>query len=317
MDEKRKSVLVAGLNPAWQRILEFDDFKAGEVNRARSLSLCAAGKGVNFARAAKTWGLVDSKIVQFAGGDSGASLLAALDAEALPHLTRTVETPTRVCVTLLSSSGPRMTELIEPSGRIQEQDSSSLLAAALAELENSDALAICGTCPPGVEGNFYGALVRRAADLGRPILVDSVAFVAQTLPHLRRGLLKLNLDELKFLTDAKSAEEALRFGRERLGVASLAATDGPRTAYFVDESGVVLYEIPPLGGELLNPLGAGDTCSAVTLSEILSGTSPSEAFARGLAAASASCLTRLCAEFSKDVALEIRGRMAVKSAPRM
>jgi len=40
-------ILVAGLTPAWQQILRFDDFRPGEVNRASEVQWCCSGKVLN------------------------------------------------------------------------------------------------------------------------------------------------------------------------------------------------------------------------------------------------------------------------------
>ena len=40
-------ILAAGLTPAWQQILSFDQFTLGEVNRARRSVWCGSGKVLN------------------------------------------------------------------------------------------------------------------------------------------------------------------------------------------------------------------------------------------------------------------------------
>ena len=308
--------LVLGLNPAWQRTLEFDKFLPGEVNRAKGIKLFAAGKGVNFARAAKIWDKTDCIVAQFAGGYPGLKLVGGLDEEGIKHLTRKVDTHTRICTTILSRTKPRMTELIEPSGKVAETDAVALLKAALAILAKADALAICGTYPPGVDENFYGIIAKQAFELDKFIMVDSVMATKQVLPFLKYGILKLNLDELRSLTKEDAPEDALRKCRTSYGIHAVAATDGPNKAYLSDESGIWTYKLPKLKC-VESPLGAGDTCAAVTLSEFMAGTPAQEAFAFGLAAASASCLTRDCAVFSKESALEIKAQLHVKFAPQV
>ena len=45
-------ILTAGLTPAFQQILVFDQFTPGTVTRARTVHWCASGTGLNAARAA-------------------------------------------------------------------------------------------------------------------------------------------------------------------------------------------------------------------------------------------------------------------------
>ena len=63
---------------------------------------------------------------------------------------------------------------------------------------------------------------------------------------------------------------------------------------------------PKGGGQIEQPIGAGDTCSAVFFSEYISGTAPEEAFACGLCAATASCMTDTPAMYDKNTALSLR-----------
>lgn len=307
-------VLALGLNPAWQRTLRFDALRPGEVNRASSVALSAAGKGANFARAVMAWGKADCIVAQFAGGFTGLKLVGALDEEGIKHLTRKTEAATRICVTLLSSKAPRMTELIEPSGTVAAADVAALLKAAAALLLKSDALAVCGTFPPGVDASFYEAMAKLAFEADKFILVDSVLAFERVRPYLKYGMLKVNLDELKELSGESSAEAALRKCVRSLGIHSVAATDGPRKAFLASPKGLWTYSLPRLKG-VVSPLGAGDVCSAVTLSETLDGAEPQDAFAAGLASASASCLDSRCAVFSLEKARELRSRVEAKFSP--
>ena len=70
--------------------------------------------------------------------------------------------------------------------------------------------------------------------------------------------------------------------------------------------------IPPIPG-VCNPIGAGDVCSGVMLSELLAGIDPVQAFTAGVAAACASCLTQYAAEFDRAEALRIGGEMRIEA----
>jgi len=312
----KAKILVLGLNPAWQKILLFDSFKPGGINRASSVCFCAAGKGVNFVRAAKTWAKAEAAAIQFAGGHAGELLLKSLNEEKLASITIPSPSSTRTCTTIVSATEPRMTELIEPSGFIDEQTYMFFLERVSSALKEFKALAVCGTCPPGVPDSCYADVVSLARAQGVKIFVDSVVSSAKTLPLICDGMLKVNLDELQGITGKTSPDDALRACLERYGMRYVAASDGPRQARLAAREGVWTFSLPALDN-VKNPLGAGDTCSAVTFSELLSGTSPDDAFAFGLAAASASCLDERCAVFSKQKAMEIRALISVKFHPQV
>jgi len=300
-----KRVLAAGLNPAWQRTLSFESFAPGAVNRASASSEGAAGKGVNFARASKIWGKAQATVLQFAGGRSGELLLEAMAKEGLSEISRSTQALTRVCTTVLSKTWPQMTELIEPSAEVGSQDAEALLDAALKALPGMDALAICGSYPPGAGEAFYERLALAAKEAGKPVLMDSFMGVERALASKAVSVLKINLEEFRKLSGGDEIKASMRGALERHSLDALALTDGPGTARLACAEGLWSYEIPRLQ-ELVNPLGAGDCCAAVMLSEILEGSAAGDAFVSGLAAASASCLSKACAVFEPAKAMEIR-----------
>ena len=115
-------------------------------------------------------------------------------------------------------------------------------------------------------------------------------------------LLKINLDELNVLTGEKDVEKAFRACFSKFKVGALAVTDGKNPA-FISGNGKDIDSLPvPVVENPVNPIGSGDTCSGVMLSEIVSGTPLREAFRCGLAAASANCLTEDPATFDRTIA---------------
>lgn len=307
---RKKKILVSGLNPAWQKILTFERFRPGEVNRAATSSAMASGKGINFARAATTWGRCETTLFQFAGGDTGKLLTDSLDMEKISHITAQTDSPTRVCTTLISKADSTTTELIEPSAEIPARTVSQLLDSALEKLPSCDALAICGTYPPGVKQDFYAALAAEAKRQKKFILLDSFMNVEQTL-KAGVSLLKINLEELLKLTDRKNPSDALKLCIDKYGLEMIAVTNGSGKALCYDGRNAFMLT-PPHIKQVVNPIGAGDTCSAVLLSELLCGTPLADAFQVGLAAASASCLTGYCAFFDKDTAIQLAAVNAEK-----
>src|SRR5688572_2737004 len=108
-------ILVAGLNPAWQKILEFGAFAPGEVNRATSLIQMGSGKGMNAAKVLRRLGH-EVHLLQVLGGANGQRCLVASQALGLRSLHVWIEEETRTCVTLVDRARGTATEVIEPFG---------------------------------------------------------------------------------------------------------------------------------------------------------------------------------------------------------
>ena len=303
--EKRPAILAIGANPAWQKVLQFENLQHNAVNRAAQLWNFASGKGINFARAAHNWQRADVKLLQFAGGDNGKLLLDDLAKETLDVKTVAVEMPTRCCITCLSRADNSMTELIEPSQAPGAAAENAALEFVQQYMKSADGLALCGQLPGGMSPDFYVKSVEYACSNGRKILIDSWKNISGVLEIARNATLKINADELAALTGINDVRSALKslFNSSRLEY--IAITDGAKTAYFADCAGNVWqYNVPHIE-QLVNPVGSGDTASAVFFSSMLAGEAPEKAFAYALAAASANCLSMKCAEFQLETALEL------------
>ncbi len=296
-----KKICISGLNPAWQKTIYFQKLALGEVNRADSMELLASGKGINTARAVKTWDSAEPTVYQFLAGDSGKKIRRYLWEEKISNVSIETSGETRTCCTLLADQ--RATEIIEPSPEVSPYEAASLFQAFSSGVKNADALAICGTCPPGINEFFYAKIAEEARKNGVYIFVDSCQNV---LPLLESGadFLKINRGELTLLTGEKDLQTAYQFAFQHWNIGFLAVTDGADSACFA-EKGAALHRISIPKLDAVNPIGSGDTCSGVTLSEILAGTDPLTAFCKGLAAASANCLSPLPACFEKAKALEL------------
>lgn len=296
-----KKICVCGLNPSWQKTLTFNMFQKGKINRAAALEATASGKGINFARAVKTWDAAEATVYQFLAGDAGKAVRRALWEEKISNVSAEIPGETRTCTTVLSESDQVMTELIEPAPEVTPDAAASLFQALQAGIAGADALAVCGTYPPGINEFFYAKTAREAALKQKAVMLDSFKGVDAVLES-GVDLLKINRDELAALSGEAETANAFRVCFERFKIRMLAVTDGPGKAYYADAPGEILVlSIPPLEN-VVNPIGSGDTCSAVMFSEWLNGTPGPEAFRRGLAAASANCLTRGPAEFTRESA---------------
>ncbi len=281
-----KSILVVGLNPAWQKIMIFkEDVNKGEVNRARDMLTFASGKGANFAKVIKRQEHI-AILAQFVGGGTGDMYSSDLKEAGLVLLDQHVKAPTRTCTTLLSSVS-EATELIEPSGKITDDEIAELLNKIKKHAKSCDAFAICGTYPPGITIDFYLEIAKLARDTGKPLLLDSYKGI---LPILEVGvdILKINRRELAALSEEEDIYKGGMKIIEKYPVKILAITDGSKKSYLFSDGNSCEFPISFVSN-VVNPIGAGDTVSAVLFSEYLKGTAICDAFRKALDAGSESC----------------------------
>ena len=292
-----KRITALGPNPAWQKTLFFERFRYGAINRAREMQTFPAGKGINFCRAAACHGRVFAQLIQFAGGENGEKVRAELAAEGMPVFSVPTAAPTRCCTTCLCLETQTMTEVIEPSFAANAAEVEALLEQFDNRLRESDAGAFCGTLPTGTDPMLYPRAAAIAAGHGKPLLIDSYQNLRPVFESDAELWLKINTDELRAMTGVEDVCGGLAKVFDSSAVKLAAITDGPGKAFASDGRRIVSYELPALE-RIVNPIGCGDTASAVWASELLCGTDPFEAFRRALAAASANCLSAFPGSFS-------------------
>ena len=208
-------ILVFGANPAWQKTLTFPRLTPGAVNRAVSLDAYAAGKGVNFCRAAAGHGRCRTLLFQFSGGENGARHEAALRDEGICfHRIRTAA-ETRCCLTCLDRTTGEMTELIEPSSPVTPEEATAMTAAFSRSLADATGAAIVGSLPDGTDPNLYCDIIRLIREKGVPVLIDAAANIVPALDLAEKFILKINRRELQNLTGGTSPAAALSTARDR------------------------------------------------------------------------------------------------------
>jgi len=292
-----KKILVIGPNPAWQKVLSFENFRLGKINRAKARICFASGKAINFCRALRCHQPEQAThLFQFAGGEPGEKVTAELDRENIPHTTVRIAGPTRICTTCCCERNGAITELIEPAAAVDAGNVAELLAGFARHLPEAGLAAFCGTLPPGAEKFLYVEAARLAADYQVPLLIDAYMELETLLALHPAPMLKINADELRLFTAENETVPALRKLFARFPLRFAAITDGAGDALLCDGRELHRYRLPRLE-RIVNSIGCGDTANAVLSAELLAGTAPVEAFAEALAAATANCLSVRCGEF--------------------
>ena len=299
-------ILVIGANPAWEKVLEFNKFTAGEVNRAVGVGGYAAGKATNFCRALKCLGGISGRQLTFLGGETGRRCADALTEEGLECLSIPSIQETRTCTNCVCRG--EMTELVEPGTPITHEMEEQFLALLQENLADAMGIAVAGSIPGGSMPDFMTKIAEAANEANLPMLVDNYQNAPEALAVKPDLFLKINALELQKLTGQPTIEEGLAWFHAHYPLATAAITDGSKQAYLLLPQECRSLELPVPNVEAVNPLGAGDTCSAVFFARLLAGCAPKEAFFDALAAASASCLTNQAGNFD-STAMEVLKNM--------
>lgn len=297
----KPSVFCFSVTPAWQRILLFDGFVCGDVNRAKNVYSCAAGKGVNTARGLLQLGF-RATTTGFNGGTTGRWLADDIARIQMGNALIDVPFDTRICTTLIDTRQQTITELVEEAQQPDATAIQALFRCAEEQIVAADALVCCGTLPAWMPQDLYADLIARAAQRGIPTLVDSHKQPLLRALQAQPLLAKLNVHELALTTQSAIRDEATLLNALRslqsATASALLVTQGASAAYLAHNNAVWRFT-PPRLASVVNPIGSGDSVNAGILAALLRKASLLHAVAYGLACGTANAQTLYPAQFSE------------------
>jgi 1-phosphofructokinase len=270
-------------NPSVDRTVSITDLQRGEVHRATAARIDPGGKGVNISRAlnahhARTLAVLPT------GGPQG-HLLAELLAEAgIAVALVPISGSTRANVALVEPDGTT-TKINEPGPVLSASELEALIAGAEATLtQHPSWLVGSGSLPPGVDDDFYAALVGRCRAAGVSVAIDSSGPSLRLAVQAGPDLIKPNLEELEELVgrSLNTLGEVLDAGVDLVahGVGTVVVSMGGRGALLVSPTQVA-HAVAPVSSPR-STVGAGDALLAGYLYATGSGSTPLEALCTGV-----------------------------------
>ncbi|WP_406146978.1 1-phosphofructokinase family hexose kinase [Streptomyces sp. NBC_01012] len=302
-------ILTVTLNTALDLTYSVPALVPHSSHRVHEVSERPGGKGVNVARVLAALGH-DTVITGFAGGATGAVLRELLGE--LPHRPAdalvTVAGNTRRTLAVVDGSSGDTTQLNEPGPHIGAGEWASFLGTFGELLAGADAVALCGSLPPGIHVGAYAELVRLARSAGVPVLLDTGGEPLRRGIAARPDLVKPNADELAQLTGAREPLRATRDARRR-GAHSVVASLGADGLIAVTPEGV--WQAAPPSAVRGNPTGAGDSAVAGLLSALVEGLGWRERLTRAVALSVATVLAPAAGEFDLAAYEDLLPRVTV------
>jgi 1-phosphofructokinase family hexose kinase len=267
-------LLVVCPNLAIDRILQVEDFKAGEVQRGRSALIQPGGKGSNVARVFSQLG-GEATLVGFAGRRDRRWMAQALGRSGVCVDAVEAFENSRTCTIVCDPhSGAHPTVINEESPQIEQGAMSRLLERAARWIPRARAVLTTGSLSMGLPDDFYAAIIDFARARGKITAIDATGAALRWGLSAAPTFMKPNMAELRELLKASpisplAAHTALTFGR-----AGAALLTGDKC----------FYARPPQLFDV-NPIGAGDAFVAGYLKSLLNGASASQCLRLGMAAA--------------------------------
>ncbi|WP_417848542.1 1-phosphofructokinase family hexose kinase [Thalassoglobus sp.] len=303
-------IFSAGLSPVWQQILEFDSLQVGEVNRARSAHWCASGKVLNVAIAAKGLGEKTS-LLSMIGGLNGEAIAAELAAQEILTDWLHVETPTRVCTTILDQSGVT-TELVENVSDVENAVLDEFVDRFRIHSQVAEVTVLTGSIPANAPEDYYARLIRNVPS--RFLLDIRGDGLLQTLPFCP-FLIKPNREELEAtvqssLPDEASVVQAMQ-SLNRMGAQWVVVSNGPESTLVTSLDGT--WRLQPPQVDLVNPIGCGDSLAAGIAVGVSRGDEVLDAVRLGMGAAAQNAQSLFPARVTLEVTEEFAQKVQIES----
>lgn len=304
-------IVAAGLSPAWQQILVFDELRRGEVNRAAEVHWCGSGKVLNVGIALARLG-VPHEVVTVLGGSARDEVGRDLASLGVRLSVVEVALPTRVCTTLIDRRDGAITELVENAPPISETELAEFEKLATSRLQDARFLAFSGTLPAGTDPHVCQRLTRISE--GHAVLDIKGEPLLHAL-KARPMLVKPNREELAstLSKDVESDAGLVSSMREinARGAEWCLVTDGPRPAWLTSRDRV--YRLTPPHVEPVNTIGCGDALTAGAAAVFAEGGGIIDAVRRGMAVAAASAESLLPDRFEAGRVEELEKSVRIEA----
>ena len=251
------------LNPALDKTVEIPGMALDTVNRVTSMRIDPGGKGINVSKViAKLGG--ESCAVGILGGESGRTLLAALEREGLRTHFRFVEGQTRTNLKIIDRALHTNTDINEPGLTVSPADLDALLRDLLGMVHEGDIVVLAGSLPQGAPQDTYRVWTAACREKGARVCLDADGVLLAEGLKAAPYLIKPNEDELSRLVGHRltDTDELIAEGRRLLkgGVTRVVISLGERGALYLRRNEVLYAEglSVPVG----STVGAGDSVVA-------------------------------------------------------
>ena len=256
-------ILTVTANAAIDKRYVVERFGVGNVNRVKSCSANAGGKGINVARVAS---IVGEKMTAtgFLGGHAGKFISERVEARGIKSDFVWCDGESRTCINIWDEVNKQQTEFLEPGFEVTQEDCDRLVEKFTSLLPECKVVTISGSTPKGAGPDLYRRLIRNAEAMEKPVLLDTSGRLLEECLLERPTLIKPNIDEIRALTrnPMNSRASLLRAASElhldgiRIVVISLG---GDGSLVSTDEGA---YEVKVPRIDAVNTVGCGDSMIA-------------------------------------------------------
>ena len=186
------------LNPAIDKTVVIENFRAGGVNRVASVREDAGGKGINVSKCLKNLG-EKSVAAMILAGDTGAKLERMLGELGIPVLSVWTEGENRTNLKIIDPANRANTDINEPGPVVSAVLLEQFKEKLGSRIQPEDVVILSGSLPAGVDRGLYGEWTVYFRSVGACVYLDADGEPMQKGMKAIPYMIKPNNDELAAL----------------------------------------------------------------------------------------------------------------------
>jgi 1-phosphofructokinase len=256
-------IITVTLNPAVDKVMVIENFKAGSVNRASEIMIEAGGKGINVSKTISSLG-GRSKALGILAGQSGSFIEKSLRAINIDNEFVYVDGETRTNVKISDPISNIVTDINEPGPVVTPETLDKLSHQLFNDLNKDDLIVLTGSTPQGVDKDIYKKWIQAAKAFGIRCILDADGELLKNGVEAGPYLVKPNIHELERLYDTQtnSIDEVIELAKRLLanGTEIAVVSCGDKGAVFVTSSWVAVVD--GIKTTVKSTVGAGDAMVA-------------------------------------------------------
>ena len=195
------------LNPAIDQTVRVDNFRPNNVNRARSISFDASGKGVNVASFLADYGH-DIAVTGYLGQENVDIFEKFFASKGIDDWFVRIPGKTRINVKVVDEVNQQTTDINMP-GQTPPQEAQHTLLQTIEQLSNScDWFVLSGSLPPHVPTTSYATLISQLKQHKKRIILDTSGEALRDGIQAGPTIVKPNIEELQYLVRRSLKSEA-------------------------------------------------------------------------------------------------------------
>ena len=306
------NIITITLNPAFDVHCFVRDFQPYHENLAKITTSEAGGKGVNISRALTVCGTENLAFVVL-GEENGESFIRAMSEDGMTYRTISVKGRIRENITVHTDTADE-TRISFAGFDAPENLLAQVETALLPKIDGETVVTLTGRNPSGVSIEGTKKMLRRFAERGAKIVIDSRSFSLADLVEMKPWLIKPNQEEISAYLEREieTLDEVVTAAKKlhEDGIANVMISLGSKGAMLVSDEGVFAARPPKI--EAISTIGAGDSSIAGFLAAFSEGQNAKNCLCRAVAYGTAACLTEGTKPPRREDVASVMGEIVVE-----